>query len=132
MLLKNGLLPPPPPELRSLKIEYLGRLALALQEQQADALQRFSQFAINMESVMPNFLTDNINVDRAGRRMATTFGVNEGDFNTEDERDAIRQQRAQAQQAQMQMEAMQSMGKAYKDGSTAPEEGSPAGMLMNE
>ena len=132
MLLKNGLLPPPPPELRSLKIEYLGRLALALQEQQADALQRFSQFAINMESVMPNFLTDNINVDRAGRRMATTFGVNEGDFNTEDERDAIRQQRAQAQQAQMEMEAMQSMGKAYKDGSTAPEQGSPAGMLMEQ
>ena len=130
LMLKNGLLPPPPPELKGLKIEYLGRLALALQEQQSDALQRFSQFAINMEAVMPNFLTDNINVDRAGRRMATTFGINEGDFNTEEERAAIRQQRADAMQAQQQMEAMQSMGKTYKDATKSPEAGSPAEMLM--
>lgn len=130
MLLKYRILPPPPPELQEFKVEYLGRLALALQEQQTDALMRFSQFSMQMEQVIPHFTEDNINVDRAGRRMATTFGVNEGDLTTEEERAAIREQRAQREQQQMALMAAQAAGSAYKDGSKAPEAGSPAETLM--
>jgi membrane protease subunit (stomatin/prohibitin family) len=116
--------------LRGLKIEYLGRLALALQEQQSDALQRYAQFSLIMEQIVPGFTEEVINVRRAGRRMATTFGLNEGDLNTEEEANAVRQNRQQMQQAQMQMEAMQSAGKAFKDASGKPEAGSPAENLL--
>lgn len=119
-----------PPELRNFKLEYLGRLALALQEQQADALQRYAQFSLTMEPVVPNFTADNINVDRAGRRMATVFGVNEGDLNTEEERAAIRQKRAQDEQQMKMLAAAQAGGKAIKDTSQKPEEGSPAEQLL--
>ena len=130
LLLKYRVLPPPPPQLREFKVEYLGRLALALQEQQSDALIRFGQFAMQMEQVIPHFTEDNIHVDRAGRRMATTFGVNEGDLTTEEERAMIRQQRQQLQQQQMAMQAAMAAGSAYKDGSKAAEPGSPAEAMM--
>jgi hypothetical protein len=129
-LLKYRILEPPPAELGEFKVEYLGRLALALKEQQSDALQRFGQFAMSMEQVLPNFTSDNINVDRAGRRMAQTFGVAETDLNTEEERIAIREQRNQQQQSQMAMMAAESAGKAYKSASGKAEEGSPAEELM--
>lgn len=130
LLLKYRIIPPPPPQLREFKVEYLGRLALALEEQQSDALIRFSQFAMQMEQVVPFFTQDNLNTDRAGRRMATVFGVNEGDLNTVEERDAIRQQRIQQQQQQTMMMAMQAAAKASKDGSTAPEAGSLTESVM--
>jgi len=130
LLLRNHILPPPPPELRGLKIEYLGRLALALQEQQSDALQRYAQFSLLMEQIVPGFTEEVINVRRAGRRMATTFGLNEGDLNTEDEANAVRQKRDQMQQATMQMEAMQAAGKSFKDASSKPEAGSPAENML--
>lgn len=133
-LLKNTVIYPqlgyPPPELKGFKVEHLGRLAKALQEQQADGLQRMADFAMKMETVIPNFFADTINVDRAGRTMATTFGVNESDLNTPEERDGIRQQRAQQQQAAMMMEAAQAAGKTMKDMSGAPEAGSPAQAMM--
>ena len=132
LLLRNHRIPPPPPELKGFKVEYLGRLSLALKEQHADALQRYVEFATLMEQVSPNFTTDTINVDRAGRNMATTFGVNEADLNTPQERDAIRQERKQRELEQQAMMAAQAAGSAYKDASTAPQEGSPAQQLMQE
>lgn len=136
LLMKNGVvinqIGYPPAELRGFKVEHLGRLALALQEQQADALQRFGQFALTMEQAVPNFFRDTINTDRAARRMATVFGVNEGDLNTPEERDAIRGERQQAESAQMAMMAAQAAGKAYKDGSKAAEPNSPADQIMSQ
>lgn len=128
--IENHLIEPPPPELRTLKIDYLGRLALALQEQQVDAFQRFAQFAVNMDAVEPGFTRKSINLKRAGRRMATTFGMNEGDLNTEEEVATIEQQEAAQQQAMQAMQAMQAGGQAYKDMSKGAEEGSPADALM--
>lgn len=130
LLLRNYRIPQPPPELRGFKVEYLGRLALALKEQHADALQRFAEFAMTMEQVSPNFTTDTINVDRAGRNMATSFGVNESDLNTDEERQAIRQKRLQDEQQAKMMMAAQAAGKAIKDTSKAPEEGSPAQQIL--
>ncbi len=130
LLIRNHQVPPPPPQLRGFKVEYLGPLALALKEQNAEALQRYVEFAAIMEQIAPNFTVDAINMDRAGRNMATTFGVNETDLNTPEERDAIRQKR-QAEQEQMKMMmAAQAAGKAYKDTSSAPEENSPAQQVM--
>lgn len=130
LLLRNYRIPQPPPELRGFKVEYLGRLALALKEQHADALMRFAEFAMQMEQVVPNFTSDTINVDRAGRNMATTFGVSESDLNSPDERDAIRQKRQQEQQQIQAMQAAQSASQSLKNASQAPEPGSPAQQIL--
>lgn len=130
LLLRNGRIPPPPPELKGFKVEYLGRLALALKEQHAEALQRFAEFSMQMEQVVPNFTTDTINLDRAGRNMATVFGVSEVDLNTPEERDAIRQKRQLEEQQAKAMMAAQAAGNAYKSTSQAPQEGSPAEAVM--
>jgi hypothetical protein len=130
LLLRNYRIPPPPPELRGFKVEYLGRLALALKEQHADALQRYVEFAALMEQVAPNFTTDTINIDRAGRNMATTFGVSESDLNTPDEREAIRAKRQQQLEQQQAMMAAQAASQAIKDTSKTPEDGSPAQQML--
>jgi hypothetical protein len=130
LLLRNYRIPAPPPQLGGFKVEYLGRLALALKEQNADALQRYVEFSALMEQVVPNFTVDTINVDRAGRNMATTFGVNESDLNTPEERDALRQARQQKEQQMQAMMAAQAMGQAYRDGSAAPQPGSPAQQML--
>ncbi|MCK9597943.1 MAG: portal protein [Sphaerochaeta sp.] len=130
LLLRNFRIPAPPAQLRGFKVEYLGRLALALQEQQADALQRFSQFGVNMNAVFPNFMVDTLNPDRAGRRMATVFGVNESDLNTDEEKAAIRQKRAADEQQMKMMMAAEAGSKAIKNTSQKPEEGSPAEQLL--
>jgi membrane protease subunit (stomatin/prohibitin family) len=83
-----------------------------------------------MEQIVPGITEEVLNVRRAGRRMATTFGLNEGDLNTEDEANAVRQNRQQMQQAAMQMEAMQAAGKTLKDASSKPEAGSPAENIL--
>jgi hypothetical protein len=129
-LLDAGRFPPLPPELTTLKIDYLGQLALALQEQQSDALQRFSQFAVQMEAVVPGFTQQMLNVSRAGRRIGTTFGMNELDFNTAEEEAAILQQRAQQKQAEQMVLMAQTASGAYKDASGKAEPGSPAAQLM--
>jgi hypothetical protein len=127
ILLENGLIPPPPPELRSFKVEYLGRLALALQEQQADALQRFAQFSLQMEAVSPGFTREIINIRRAGKRMAVTFGVNEGDFLTDDEYAQLKAEQNQEKQQQMALMAADAGSKAYKNASAKPEQMMGAG-----
>ena len=129
-LLENHLLPPPPEGLRTLKIEYLGRLALALQEQQSDALQRYAQFSLQMEATIPGFTEQIINARRAGRRIGTTFGMNEMDFNTEEEENAILQRRMQEKQAQQMAMMAATASKSFKDASGKAEEGSPAEALM--
>lgn len=132
LCIENHLIEPPPPELVGLKIDYLGRLALALQEQQADAFQRFAQFAMGMEEVVPGFTKKTISTQRAGRRMASTFGVNEGDLVTPEELAEIEQQEAQLQQQQQAAMMAQTAGQAYKDAAVAPGEGSPAEAMMGE
>jgi hypothetical protein len=130
LLLRNYRIPAPPPGLKGFKIEYLGRLALALQEQKSDALQRYVEFAALMEQVAPNFTIDTINIDRAGRNMATTFGVSEADLNTPEEREGIRLKRQQEQDQMKMMMAAQAAGKAIKDTSQTPQEGSPAQQIL--
>ncbi len=131
LLIRNGKIPKPPPELRGrgFGIEYISELALALRNQQANAFQQFAAFVGEMEGVFPG-VKDNINEDKAVRRMGRAFGVNEEDLATEEEVAAKREARAQQLQQQQLMAAAQVGSKAYKDTSGAAEEGSPAAELQ--
>ncbi len=131
LLIRNGKIPYPPPELQGqgFGIEYIGELALAMRNQQANAFQQFAVFVGEMEGVFPG-VKDNINEDKAVRRMGRAFGVNEEDLATEDEVAAKREARAQQLQQQQLMAAAQVGSKAYKDTSGAAEEDSPAAELQ--
>lgn len=131
LLIRNGKIPYPPPELQGegFGIEYISELALALRNQQANAFQQFAAFVGEMEGIFPG-VKDNIDADTAVRRMGRAFGVAEEDLATEDEVAAKRQARAEQLQKQELMAAAQVAGKAYKDTSGAAEEGSPAEALI--
>jgi hypothetical protein len=139
LLIENGRIPHPKyeaPELmkNGFGIEYMGEMALALRDKQARGFQQFAQFAALMNQAFPgiNQPSDNINPDRATRRMGRAFGINEDDFTTEEERQAIRQQRQQEVQQQKAAMATQVASAAYKDTSAKAEEGSPAESAMAE
>lgn len=131
LLIRNGRIPMPPPELQgqSFGVEYMGQLALALRDQQARGFQQWAGFIGSVSQVDPSAV-DLISWDRALPRMGDAFGVNSADMATPEEVAAKRQARAAQAQAQMAMAAAQTAGKTYKDGTKAPEEGSPAAALM--
>jgi hypothetical protein len=131
LLIRNGRIPSPPPELEgaSFGIEYIGELALALRNQQAKGFQQWANFVAAMEGVFPGAI-DNIDVDSAIKRMGESFGVNTDDIASEEEIMAKRQARQQAQQQQQMAMMAETAGKAYKAGSGKAEEGSPAAALM--
>jgi hypothetical protein len=131
LLERNGKIPPPPPELQGedFKVEYVGALSLALQSGEVEASQQWIGIVGEMEAIEPG-VKDNINFDNAARRMGRTFGVNEEDIASEEERDEKREIRAQQLRDQKLMEAAQVAGQANQGLAVAPQEGSPAEALM--
>jgi hypothetical protein len=131
LLIENGRIPKPPRELQgeSFDIEFVGELALAMQDQQARAFQQFAGLVGELLPVFPN-AGDLISIDRALPDIALTYGMKAEHLATPEEIDAKRQQR---QQDMMQMKAMQAAqvaGSAYKDTSGKAEDGSPAQAVM--
>jgi hypothetical protein len=130
LLVRNGAIEPPPPELqgRKLKIMYLGPLSLAQQNAEVSASQQWIGTVAEMEATSPAFAgsADNINVDKAVRRMGRIFGVNENDIATEQEVKAKRDQRRQELERQKALEAAQVTAGAYGQTTKAPEKGSAA------
>jgi hypothetical protein len=130
LLARYGIIEPPPPELqgRKLKITYLGPLSLAQQNAEVSASQQWIGTVAEMEVSSPAFAgsADNINVDKAVRRMGRIFGVNEGDIATEQEVKVKRDQRRQELERQKALEAAQVTAGAYGQTTKAPEKGSAA------
>lgn len=131
LLIRNGRIPRPPRELEGARfgIEYKGQLALALQDQQAQGFVRWADFLGQLEEISPGAV-DNMNVDRAARRMGRSMGVHLDDIATEEEIAAKRQARQEALEAQQEREMAQAAVASYGPTGKAPEEGSPAGKLM--
>lgn len=131
LLVRNGRIPYPPPELQGqdFGIEYLGPLSLALQAQQANGFSQWAAAGVQLAAVDTSVL-DNINMDRGFRRLGEKLGVNADDMATADEVQAKREARAQQQQAVMAMQGAQVAADAYNKGAKAPEEGSPSEAMM--
>jgi hypothetical protein len=119
--LEQGWLPPPPPELidmlagQELKVDYVGPMTQIqsrfYSKQSVDQpMQRLLQFA----QFFPEML-DVIDSDALGRHMANDSSLPQDIIRSRRDTEAIRQQRAQMQQAQMQAEVGQKSAKAAKD-----------------
>jgi hypothetical protein len=132
LLIRNGVVEQPPAELQGTDfgLEFVGPFSLELRSQQAKAFQEWAIFVGEMEAVFPG-ATDNVDPDDAIMRMGRTFGVNEEDMATQEERDAKREERARRLAQQEALAAAQVAGQAYGQTTGAPEQGSPAAALMN-
>lgn len=131
LLIENGRIPQPPPELsnQSFGIEYMGRLAMAMKDMQARGFERAMGVVGNMAAIFPN-VTDEINVDRAMPDILLNYGMKVEHLNTPTEKEAIRAERAKRLAQQEAMQMAQAVAPAYKEATKAPEEGSPAGALL--
>jgi len=131
LLIRNGVVEPPPAELQGVNfgLEFVGPFALELRSQQAKAFQEWVVFVGEMEAVFPG-ATDNVDPDDAIMRMGHTFGVNAEDMSTEEERDEKRRIRQAEKEAQLALQAAQVGGQAYGQTTAKPEEGSPAAAVM--
>lgn len=131
LLLRNGRVPPPPPELRgrNFGIEYMGKLAMAAKQYQARGFVQFSQFAVNFRELYPG-VEDVINVPRTITDVALAMGMKVEHLNTREEMAEIKEKREQNEMMVKQMAAMQAESQAYKNTQKSPEEGSPAEQQM--
>lgn len=131
LLIRNGRIPYPPPELRGQRfgIEYMGELAMAMKTYQARAFTQFASLVVGLEPSFPD-AKDTISMDRALPEIALTMGVKVEHLATEDEIAAKRQARQAELQQQRMLQLAQTAGGAYKDTSKRAEEGSPAEELV--
>ncbi len=132
-LIRNRQVPLPPPELSGAKfgIEYIGPLALALKSEQARGFQEWLAIVGQAHQLFPEKqIPDNIDFDDAFQRMGRSLGVNTEDMTSIEERESIRQARAQREQAREALMAAQAAGKAYKDMSGQADPNSPAAQIV--
>ena len=127
LLLRNGRIPPPPPELRGQEfgIEYMGKLAMAAKQYQARGFVQFSQFAATFQELYPE-LKYVVNVPRTMPDVATAMGMKVEHLNTPEEIEELKARDEEKEQMAIQMAQMEAESKAYKDTQKSPEEGSPA------
>ena len=131
LLVRNGRIPYPPPELQgeNFGIEYIGELALALRDQQARAFQQWGNVAMVLDPIFPE-AKDNIRIDSAYRRIGRSYGINEEDMASEEEVTAKRQARAQQLAEQQALQLAGAASEGYSKISKAPEKGSPSEKVM--
>jgi len=124
---RNGVIPPPPPELQgqNLKVMYLGPLSLAQQNAEVTASQQWVGVMAETADFLPGVM-DNVDADSTARRWGRVLGVNEEDIASEDDVQAKREARQQEALRQQALEAAQVAGDTYSKTQRAPEEGSGA------
>jgi hypothetical protein len=113
-------LPPAPPELqgRDLQIEYISILAQAQKAVATGSIERTAAFIGNLAAVKPDIL-DKLDADEAVDQYADMVGSPPSIIVPDDKVKAIRESRAQAQQAAQQAEMAATMAPAAKAGAEA-------------
>ncbi len=129
LLLRNGQLPPLPPEMQgqSFKIEYVGRLAMELKSQQARGWQQWVAAGKEIEEVFP--VLDNVDMDGGYKRLGESLGVSIEDTVSVDERKETRRIRAEGKKRLEDEQLAAGIADAYGKTTKAPEEGSLAGVV---
>jgi hypothetical protein len=130
LLIRNGRIPMPPPELQgqAFGIEYMGKLAMAMKQYQARGFMQFTQTLAELDPVFPG-AKDMVSMERALPDIAIAMGLKVEHLATPEEIAAKRQKRAQDEQQAKIAQIAEIGSKAYKNTAGAPEEGSPAAMV---
>ena len=115
-MLDAGIVPPPPPELegQDLNVEFVSMLAQAQRAVGTNSIDRFVGTLGNIASFKPDVL-DKLNTDKWADLYSDMLGVNPSLIVPADQVDALRQARAQQQQAAQQAEQMAQGASAAKD-----------------
>lgn len=127
LLIRNGVIPPPPPELQgqNLKVMYLGPLSLAQQNAEVTASRQWVGLLSEASEALPGVM-DNVDADSTARRWGRVLGVNEEDIASEEDVQAKREARQDEAQRQQSLEAAQVAADTYNKTQKTPEEGSGA------
>jgi len=129
LLIQNGVVRQPPPQLRRTKIVYTGPLALALRDQHVIAFDNWLTFTERMEELQPGTI-DNIDFDEASRDLARFMGVKESHIRPIDKREEIRVERQRREEEAAALEQAQVLAQGYGQTTKAPEPGSAAEELQ--
>lgn len=131
ILIRNGVIPYPPDELRGqgFGIEYISELALAMRDQQSQAFMQFANLVSTLDPVFPG-AKDIINIDRALPDVGFAFGMKVEHLSTADEVAAVREARQADLERRQALEMAQAAAQGYGQTTKAGEAGSPAGELM--
>lgn len=129
LLIRHGEIKKPPPGLELLEIEYLGLMSNALSSGQSTAFQQGAAVTMELEETFPG-IKDNLNYDEGVRHLYRSLGIKAEHINTKDQVSEIRRQRTEMMEQEKALEAAQVAAQGYSQTTGAPEEGSPAGALM--
>jgi hypothetical protein len=127
IMMRQGLIPPPPKELQGqqLKVEYVSIMAQAQKLVSVAGIERFAGFAMQVAQVAPEAL-DKINADQMLDEYAMITSVAPSVVRTDEEVAMIREQRAQAQRNAQMAEMLKQGAGAAKDLSQADMSGENA------
>jgi hypothetical protein len=117
-MIEAGILPPPPPELEGQEIqtEFIGLLSQAQRSVSMSGVDRIIGAVASIAAAKQDpSVWDKIDMDKAIDKAANYLGVDPEIIRGDDEVDALRQQRAQAMQAQAEAEAAERMAATAKD-----------------
>ena len=115
-----GMVPPPPEQLEDadLDIVYISPLAKAQRETEVFSIESFLQDVAAVSQFKPEAI-DNINEDKVVKIIAQIRGINPDILRSDKEVQQTREQRAQVQAAQMEMQVLQQGADVVKTGSEA-------------
>ena len=127
MMLKQGYIPEPPPEIQGqdLKVEYISIMAQAQKLVGVAGVERFAQFTGQLAAMKPD-LWDKVNAEEMVALYGDMVSIPPSVLNTEDEVAAVRQERAAAAQQQAQVEQMNQASQAAKNLGQTPMGGDSA------
>lgn len=131
LMQRLDMLPPAPPELsgETVKVEFVSLLAQAQKLVSTAAVDQYLGFAMNAAKAWPDAL-DSVDIDRVMDGYADYLGLESSLLRSPEEREQLRQTRAQAQaQAQSMEQVKELAGMAKELGSARVEPDSLLGML---
>jgi hypothetical protein len=122
-----GMLPIPPDELQNvkLKVEYTSIMAQAMKKVALGDVERFAGFMGNLAQGDPSVM-DRWDLDETAKEYHDGIGLPPKIIRSDDEVDAIRQQRAQAQKAAQAVDMAKTSSEAAKNVAQTPMDGDNA------
>jgi hypothetical protein len=117
---ERGIIPMPPESIRAagadVRIHYINEAAIAQKFVGVDALDGNARFAAEMAAATQDLsILDNIDFDDLLHRRAEMTGMDPTAVRSEDDRNALREQRARDQAVAQNVAAAPELAKAYKD-----------------